>query len=40
MEPFKTHGAFSWNELNTDDPKKAVAFYGERPRSLPRDQGR
>ncbi len=29
MEPFKTHGAFSWNELNTDDPKKAVAFYGE-----------
>ena len=29
MDAFKTHGAFSWSELNTDDPKKAVAFYTE-----------
>jgi len=28
MEPFKTHGAFSWNELMTTDPKAAMAFYG------------
>lgn len=28
MEPFKTHGAFSWNELMTSDPQAAAAFYG------------
>lgn len=25
--PFRQHGAFSWSELMTDDPVKAVAFY-------------
>jgi predicted enzyme related to lactoylglutathione lyase len=29
MDAFKTHGAFSWCELDTGDPDKAVAFYGE-----------
>lgn len=29
MDAYKTHGAFSWSELQTDDPKKAVAFYSE-----------
>jgi predicted enzyme related to lactoylglutathione lyase len=29
MEPFKTHGAFSWNELMTSDPQAAAKFYGE-----------
>ncbi|MGF1715579.1 VOC family protein [Photobacterium chitinilyticum] len=24
---FKQHGAFSWSELVTDDPEKAIAFY-------------
>ena len=28
MEVFKTHGAFSWNELMTSDPAAAAAFYG------------
>jgi hypothetical protein len=27
MDPYTTHGAFSWNELMTSDPEKAVAFY-------------
>ena len=27
MDPFKTHGAFSWNELMTSDPAGAAAFY-------------
>ena len=27
MDTSKTHGAFSWNELTTSDPKAAVAFY-------------
>lgn len=27
MDVFKTHGAFSWSELMTDDPEKAAAFY-------------
>ncbi len=26
-EPFKTHGAFSWFELMTTDPKAAKDFY-------------
>src|ERR1041384_7748109 len=29
MEVFKTHGAFSWSELLTTDPKKASEFYGK-----------
>jgi predicted enzyme related to lactoylglutathione lyase len=28
MDPYKTHGAFSWSELMTTDPAAAVAFYG------------
>ena len=28
MDVFKTHGAFSWNELPTGDPAAAAAFYG------------
>ena len=28
MDVYKTHGAFSWSELMTDDPKAAVEFYG------------
>jgi len=28
MDPFKTHGAFSWSELITPDPAAAAAFYG------------
>jgi uncharacterized protein len=28
MDVFKTHGAFSWNELTTDDTAGAMAFYG------------
>jgi predicted enzyme related to lactoylglutathione lyase len=28
MDPMKTHGAFSWNELITTDPAKAAEFYG------------
>ena len=26
---YKTHGAFSWNELTTADPAAAAAFYGQ-----------
>ena len=26
-DPFKTHGAFSWNELMTSDPAAAKKFY-------------
>ena len=29
MDPAKTHGAFSWNELTTTDPAAAAAFYGQ-----------
>ena len=28
MDAYKTHGAFSWSELATPDPDKALAFYG------------
>jgi predicted enzyme related to lactoylglutathione lyase len=27
MDAFKTHGAFSWNELMTSDADAALAFY-------------
>lgn len=27
MDVYKTHGAFSWSELTTTDPKAAAAFY-------------
>ena len=27
MDAYKTHGAFSWNELMTTDPDAALAFY-------------
>ena len=27
--PHETHGAFSWFELTTSDPKSARAFYGK-----------
>jgi predicted enzyme related to lactoylglutathione lyase len=27
MDPTKTHGAFSWNELTTTDPTAAASFY-------------
>ncbi|MDO9075105.1 MAG: VOC family protein [Rubrivivax sp.] len=29
MDAFKTHGAFSWNELTTSDPAAAAEFYGQ-----------
>jgi uncharacterized protein len=29
MDVYKTHGAFSWSELMTTDPKAAAAFYGQ-----------
>ena len=29
MNPFETHGAFSWSELMTSDPKAAGDFYGK-----------
>jgi len=29
MDVYKTHGAFSWSELVTSDPKAAATFYGE-----------
>jgi uncharacterized protein len=29
MDPFKTHGAFSWAELTTSDPQAAKHFYGQ-----------
>jgi predicted enzyme related to lactoylglutathione lyase len=28
MDPYKTHGAFSWSELMTTDPEGASRFYG------------
>jgi uncharacterized protein len=28
MDPFRTHGAVSWSELVTPDPKAAGEFYG------------
>ena len=28
MDAYRTHGAFSWCELGTTDPDKALAFYG------------
>jgi predicted enzyme related to lactoylglutathione lyase len=28
MDTYKTHGAFSWSELMTTDPKAATEFYG------------
>jgi predicted enzyme related to lactoylglutathione lyase len=28
VDPYKTHGAFSWNELATTDPEAAGRFYG------------
>jgi len=27
MDAFKTHGAFSWSELTTSNPKAATEFY-------------
>jgi predicted enzyme related to lactoylglutathione lyase len=27
MDAYKTHGAFSWNELMTSDPDAALRFY-------------
>ncbi len=29
QDVYRTHGAFSWNELSTPDPAGAAAFYGE-----------
>jgi len=29
MDAYKTHGAFSWNELTTSDPAAAADFYGK-----------
>jgi len=29
MDAYKTHGAFSWNELTTPDPAAAAQFYGQ-----------
>lgn len=28
MNPYDTHGAFSWSELMTSDPEAASRFYG------------
>jgi uncharacterized protein len=28
MDPYQTHGAFSWSELMTSDPAAAGKFYG------------
>jgi hypothetical protein len=28
MDTYKTHGAFSWSELMTTDPKARGRFYG------------
>ncbi|MEG0821037.1 MAG: VOC family protein [Burkholderiaceae bacterium] len=43
MDPFKTAGAFSWNELMTTDPQAAKAFYtqlfGWATREQPMDSG-
>ena len=29
MKPYETHGAFSWSELMTSDPKAAGSFYSQ-----------
>jgi uncharacterized protein len=29
MNPYETHGAFSWSELMTNDPKAAGDFYSK-----------
>ena len=29
MDPYQTHGAFSWSELVTPDPAAAARFYGQ-----------
>ena len=29
MNPYETHGAFSWSELMTSDPKAACDFYAK-----------
>lgn len=29
MNPIETHGAFSWSELMTSDPKGACEFYSK-----------
>jgi catechol 2,3-dioxygenase-like lactoylglutathione lyase family enzyme len=29
MDPYTTHGAFSWSELTTPDLQAALAFYGQ-----------
>ncbi|HEU4457757.1 MAG TPA: VOC family protein [Methylibium sp.] len=29
MDPFQTHGAFSWSELTTADPAAAADFYAK-----------
>jgi predicted enzyme related to lactoylglutathione lyase len=29
MDPYQTHGAFSWSELMTSDPEAACKFYGQ-----------
>ncbi len=29
MDAYKTHGAFSWNELTTSDPAGAAQFYSQ-----------
>ena len=43
MDAFKTHGAFSWNELVTSDPEGAARFYGDlfgwRVATMPLSQG-
>ncbi|NNE34986.1 MAG: VOC family protein [Rhodothermales bacterium] len=43
MNPALTHGAFSWSELMTADPEKAVSFYnhllGWSNRDMPMPQG-
>ncbi|MGF1701130.1 VOC family protein [Photobacterium makurazakiensis] len=40
---FKQHGAFSWSELMTDDPEKALEFYtqtiGWEVEAMPMPQG-
>ena len=43
MDAYSTHGAFSWNELLTSDPKAALAFYqqlfGWTVETMPMPQG-
>jgi uncharacterized protein len=29
MDPYQTHGAFSWSELMTSDPEGVCKFYGQ-----------